>query len=129
TNLTAGRYEITGPTVTYKVPVGVTTVSASDRTVTVDISSPTGAVEGQHYTVDSKTVTIPAGKTVDSITVQGDYASYLSGRKDTLIFTIVEPGVKPSDYNSTFTLLMRGPCFASDINTDLNSLLGTYANT
>lgn len=129
TNLTFERYEVTGPTVTYKVPIGLSTIAAQDRTVTVDISSPTGAVEGQHYTVDSKTVTIPAGKAVDSLTVQGNYADYISGRKDTLIFTIVEGGVSPSDYNNKFTLYMRGPCFASEINTELLALMGDYHNT
>jgi hypothetical protein len=130
TNLTADRYEITGPSVTYKVPIGLTTIAAVDRTVTISITSPTGAVEGTHYTVSTKTVTIPAGKVLDSITVQGNYAQYLAGRKDTLIFTIVDPGTKPSDYNSTFTLLVRGPCFASDLDvTTVGDLAGTYADT
>ena len=130
TNLTSDRYEITGPNVSYKVPVGLSTISAQDRTVNISVSSPTGAVEGTHYTLSTKTLVIPAGKAVDSITVQGNYAQYLAGRKDTLIFTIVDPGAKPSDYNSTFTLFMRGPCFASDLDaTTVQDLLGDYNDT
>ncbi len=129
-NQTSGRYEITGPAVIYKLPVGLSTISAQDRTVTINISSPTGAVEGTHYTVSTKNLTIPAGKALDSITIQGNYTQYLSGRKDTLVFTIVDPGAKPADYNSTFTLFMRGPCFASDLDAGtVQELLGTYNDT
>ena len=126
-NQTSGTYFITAPGVTYKIPVGFTNVSGSDRTVVISVSSPTGAVQGTHYNVSTKSLVIPAGKALDSITVSGVFAQYQAGRKDTLVFTISDGGVKPSEYNSTFTLLMRGPCFEGDV--DLNDLLGTYANT
>ena len=129
-NETGGTYMITGPGVVYKLPVGLSTISAQDRTVNISVTSPTGAIEGTHYTLSTKSLVIPAGKALDSIVVQGNYAQYLSGRKDTLIFTIVEPGAKPSDYNNTYTLFMRGPCFASDLDaTTITELLGTYADT
>lgn len=129
-NQSSGTYQVTGPAVSYKIPIGLTTVSDQDRTVNISITSPTGAVQGTHYNVSSTSVTIPAGKTIDSIIVQGVYSQYLAGRKDTLIFTIVEPGTKPSDYNSTFKLFMRGPCFASDLTSaTITDLAGTYADT
>ena len=129
-NMTSGSYEVTGPNVSYKIPVGLSTISAQDRTINILVTSPTGAVEGTHYTLSSTSVVIPAGQALDSITVQGVYSQYLSGRKDSLIFTIIEPGAKPSDYNNTFTLFMRGPCFASDLDgTTVQDLLGTYADT
>ena len=129
TNLASGTYLITGPAVSYKIPVGLTTVSTQDRTVNIEVTSPSGAVEGTHYTIASKSITIPAGQVIDSITVQGIYSQYLTGRKDTLIFTIVEPGAKPSDYNQKFTLVMRGPCFESEIAGNFADLLGDYDNT
>lgn len=115
TNLTSDTYFVTGPSVVYKVPVGLTNVSSQDRTINVNITSPTGAVQGTHYNVSTKSIVIPAGKAVDSITVTGVFAQYQAGRKDTLVFQITEGGVKPSDYNSTFRLAMRGPCFEGDI--------------
>jgi len=130
TNLTSDQYQVTGPSVAYRLPVGLTTIAAEDRTVTIAVSSPSGAVEGTHYTLSTKTLTIPAGKAVDSITVQGVYAQYLTGRRDTLIFSIAQPGAKASDYNDTFTLIVRGPCFASDLNaTTIFDFLGTYNDT
>lgn len=127
TNLSGGSYSITGPGVTYKIPVGFTTVSDKDRTVTVSVSSPTGAVQGTHYTLPATTVTIPAGKAVDSLTVSGNYAQYLSGRKDTLVFTIVDAkGAATNEYNSVYKLFMRGPCFEADAATDYQFLNGAY---
>lgn len=127
TNMKFASYEITAPNKTYKIPIGITNVSTQDRTVNIQITSPSGAQQGTHYTVNTKSIVIPAGKAVDSIVVSGVYNQYTSGRKDTLVFTITQGGVPPAEYNQTFTLLMRGPCFEGDIV--LNELLGTYANT
>lgn len=128
TNVTGGTYQITGPTVVKKIAVGLTNTSDQARTVTFSVTSPTGAVAGTHYNIPGgNTITIPAGKAVDSITVAGVFSQYTSGRKDTLVFTITEPSVKSSTYNSKYTLYMRGPCFEGDVT--LSSLLGAYANT
>jgi hypothetical protein len=127
TGKTFDTYYVLNATSIYKVPVGVTAVSSSDRTIKVNVTSPTGAVLGTHYTLSSTTITIPAGKAIDSITVKGVLAQYAGGRKDTLIFTISEPGVPASDFNKTFKLLVRGACFEGDIV--LTELLGDYDNT
>ncbi|HEU5165914.1 MAG TPA: hypothetical protein VFU29_10265, partial [Chitinophagaceae bacterium] len=129
TGLTFDSYFITGPSVTKKIPVGLTNVSDKDRTVTFSVTSPTGAVAGTHYNiVGGNSKVIPAGKAIDSITVAGIYSQYLSGRADTLIFTFTDnEEVKASTYNTKFTLFMRGPC--SESETNLNALLGSYANT
>lgn len=126
-NKTGDTYFVLSPTTTYKLPIGTTDVSSSDRTVNVTITSPTGAQAGTHYTAPT-TITIPAGKAVDSLEIKAVYNQYTAGRKDTLIVTINEGGsVARSDYNRTFRLLVRGACFEGDV--DLNDLLGTYANT
>ena len=127
TNRTSGTYFITAPGVTYKVPIGVTTVSDKPRTINISVSSPTGAVQGTHYTLGSTSVTIPAGQTIDSIEVRGVFSEYTTGRKDTLVFTLQSPDLSSSEYNGTFRLLMRGPCFEGDV--DLNEFLGSYNNT
>ncbi len=126
TNLTDGSYFITGPTVTYKIPVGVTTVANVDRNFAFTVSSPTGAVQGTHYTLNKTVATIKAGQAIDSIEVRGILAQYASGRKDTLVFTISEGG-KSSEYNQIFKLLVRGPCFEGDV--DLDAFKGSYTKT
>lgn len=126
TGQTGGTYFITGPNVTYKIPVGVTTVSDKDRTVNISVTSPTGAKQGTQFTLSSNTITIPAGKAIDSLEIKGIYDQYTAGRKDTLVFTISGEGVTPSTYNNTYKLLMRGPCFEGDVN--LDELVGTYVN-
>ena len=125
-NQTSGTYFITGPGVVYNLPIGVTTVSDKDRTVNFSVSSPTGAVQGTHYTIDP--VIIPSGKAVDSLTIHGAYNLYTSGRKDTLII-VIENGKDGigAVFNDTFRLALRGSCFEGDV--DLNLLLGDYTNT
>src|SRR5690606_14846961 len=51
-------------TTEYKIPVGITTVSDQPRTVELTITSPTGAVNGTHYTAPTS-ITIPAGAADD----------------------------------------------------------------
>ncbi|MBA2498116.1 MAG: hypothetical protein H0V30_00145 [Chitinophagaceae bacterium] len=123
-----GTFEITMANATFNVPVGFTTVAGTDRQINVSVSSPTGAVEGTHYTIPNKTVTVPAGQATASLQVNGVLAQYQSGRKDTLIFTINGGNdAAASGFSDTYTLALRGPCFEGDV--DLNVLLGTYANT
>jgi hypothetical protein len=124
TNLSSGNYIIATPTTTYQVPVGVSTVSDKDRTVNVAVTSSTGAVQGTHYTLTSTSVVIPAGKAVGSIEVKGVYNQYLSGRKDTLTFTLSGTDLSVAEYNNEFKLLVRGACPENVVN--LNDLLGEY---
>ena len=85
-NPASGSYQITTPTTTFAIPIGLTAVSSNPTTVKITVSSTTGAQLGTHFTVNNSTVTIPAGKVLDSIVVQGIYNQYTAGRKDTLIF-------------------------------------------
>lgn len=120
------------PAPVYIVQVGLTDVSDKDRTVTFNVTSPTGAVAGTHYTLltTGNTITIPAGETIAEIGVQGSFAPYTSGRKDTLIFSLQSPSVSPAPFSDTVKLVLRGPCFDGDITiAELNSLLGAYNNT
>lgn len=123
----SGTYFVLTNNSSFKIPVGLTTVSSSDRTINVSVTSPTGAIQGTHYTLTSSSIVIPAGKAIDSIEVKANFAQYTSGRKDTLVFTFTEPGVKGSDFNNTYRLLVRGACAENDIV--LSDFLGTYANT
>lgn len=118
-------YQISDPGVIYKIGIGTTTVSDKERTAEIVVTSPTGAVEGTHFTVSRKTITIPAGSAVDTIEVRGVYDEYLDGRKDTLYFVLKSTGeLKVGEYNDTLKLFMRGPCFEGDV--ELSELEGTY---
>ena len=127
TNKSSGSYTITAPNVIFKVPVGVTAASDRDRTIKISVTSTTGAVQGTQYTLSTTTVTIPAGKVVDSFEVRGVYSQYLAGRRDTLVFTLQEQDVPVSSFNQTYTLALRGPCFEG--NVVLGDLTGQFANT
>lgn len=109
------------PNSTFKIPVGFTTVSNEERKITVSVSSPTGATSGTQYTLPTTTITIPAGKTIDSIPVQGIFAGFANGRKDTLVFTITSSSDAVSAYNNTYKLVMQQYC-----PVDINTFAGIY---
>jgi hypothetical protein len=98
------------PNSVYKIPVGITAIPNADRKVTFTVSSPSGAVSGQQYILGSTTVTIPAGKTVDSIAIKGLFSGYTGNRKDTLIFKITGGDVKPMVGSDKFTLYLQKVC-------------------
>ena len=120
------KFDVTSTHTKLNIPVSVTNVSDADRTVKISVTSPSGALSGIHYTT-STSVVIPAGKAIDSLLVTALYSGYVSGRKDTLIFTIVDGDVKASAYNNKYTLYLYGPC--SESQTVLSSLQGDYKNT
>jgi len=123
------NYILSTPTVgPFTVTLGSTDVQTQDRTVNVNITSPTGAAQGTQYTVSATTVTIPAGQATATIDLQGIYNAYTAGRKDTLVFSIVTSDkVKAGDLRPSIKVYMRGPCFESDMV--LNEMRGSYPNT
>lgn len=80
----AGDYFVeNNPASEFKIPVGITTVSNSDRTIQLSYTSTTGAASGAQYTAPAS-ITIPAGKTVDTLRIKGIFAGLAGGRKDVL---------------------------------------------
>ncbi len=125
---TGATYQVLTPTTSYKLPVGLTAVSDVDRTIELTVSSPTAALVGTHYTLNKSTLVIPAGKAVDTVVVQGVFAQYNAGRKDTLVFKIKETNdLKGIVTNSEFKLFVRGACLEEDIK--LNEFIGSYPKT
>ena len=123
---TAGSYSVITANSNFIVKIGVTTVSTVDRTFSFSVSSPTGAASPAQYTLSKTTLTIPAGKAIDSFEVKANFGAYQNGRKDTLVFNITQAGKEPG-FNSTYKLALRGPCFEGDV--DLNLLKGDYAKS
>jgi hypothetical protein len=113
------------PSSVYKIPIGLSTVSDVDRVVTFTVTSPTGAVEGTHYALShSNSITIPAGKVIDTLQVMGLFSAYPTGRRDTLVVTLTGGDVEVGGAISTFKLVLQKYC---DVN--ISALNGTYANT
>ena len=122
---TDGSYFITSdPNTVYKIPLGITRVPDKSVSIQFTVSSPSGAVEGQQYTLATNTITIPAGQTVDSIALNGIFSAYPTGRTDTLIFTITGGDVPALVGSEVFTLVLQKYC-----DVDLDALLGDYTNT
>lgn len=118
---TASYFITSNPNTVYKIPVGITKVSDKDRTLNLTITSPTGAEEGVHYTIASKTITIPAGRSVDTVAIKGLYDNYPVGRKDTLVIALSGGDAKAAPFNNTFKLVMQKYC-----DVDLAQFTGTY---
>lgn len=122
-----GKYFITNtPTSQFKIPVGITNVSGSPRTVTFSVTSPTGAAAGTQYTLTGgNSIVIPAGTAVDSITLKGLFAGYPGTRKDTLTFKITGgDGVGVFTGSDVYKVLMQKYCDVASAN-----LIGSYTKT
>jgi len=117
-----------GPIDPITIGVGTSDVTNSDRTVTISVTSPTGAAAGTQYNLSSNTVTIAAGTATADFTLQGLLTGYPAGRLDTLFLTITEPSLKPAAFLSKVTVVMGDICSESDAF-NLNDFLGDYANT
>ena len=130
-NKTQSYSAANNPTPVFNLQIGTTDVAKTDRTVTYKVTCTSGAVAGTQYSIAtgnaSGTVTIRAGEALGSIPVQAVYSEYANGRKDTLVFTLEQPSLKPSGFLDTVKLVIRGACFEGTV--DLNDFLGTYANT
>jgi hypothetical protein len=105
-----------------KIPLGITTVSNVDRKIVIKDSSTT-AVNGTQYTLSTTTITIPAGKTVDSLVLKGIYTGYPIDRIDTLYLKIVGGDVPSNAYNITYSVILQRYC-----NVIKEDLSGDFAN-
>ncbi len=120
-NTTGAYYVQNDPASVFKVPVGISTVSTSDRKVTFSVTSPTGAGAAQYSIPGGNTVVIPAGKALDSIAVKGIFAGFPGTRRDTLTFKITGGDVAVGTFNDTYNLIMTKYCTVS-----LPAFAGTY---
>lgn len=108
------------PGTVFKLPVGVTTVSNTDRKIKFTFSSRT-AVAGAQYTAPSE-ITIPAGKTVDTLNIQGLFNGYIAGRVDTLSVKITNGDgyINKNGYSDSVLLVMKRTCALN-----INDITGT----
>lgn len=117
-------YRVTGPTVTYKIPVGLTKIPEGSRTVAVSIVSPSGAASPAQYSINKTSFTFDANHIIDTMIVSGVFTEYQGGRKDTLKFSFTNPSDGIPTLKNSFQLVLRGPCLEEDIA--FADLLGDY---
>lgn len=110
------------PTDEYKIPVGITTVSNSARTIQFTYTSST-AQNGVHYNAPAS-ITIPAGGVLDTLRIKGVYAAYNGTRIDTVKIKITGGDVPRNQSRDSVTVIMRKYC-----DVILADLMGNYANT
>lgn len=120
---------LSDPAPTFYVVVGTTTKENVNRTAQLNISSPSGLVLNTDYTVSRTELNFPAGKTLDTIAINANFASFPFGSKDTLILTLSTPSIQPAAFQDTIRLIVTGPSACSEANPTLSDLLGDYANT
>ena len=98
----------------FSVQIGTSDVSSLDRTVGFNISSPSGAVSGTNYTITSpasgNNIIIKAGTAITAIKLHGNFASYSSGRKDTLVFTLARPSIDIAKFSDTVKVILQRYC-------------------
>lgn len=105
------------------IPVGITTVSNADRTVQFTYTSSTGAVNGTHYTAPTS-VTIPAGKALDSLRIVGNFANLPAGVTHLVKIKITGGDAPAFTGKDSLTLTLRRFCPVV-----LADLAGAYPNT
>ena len=121
----SSSYFITSdPNTEFKIPFGVTQVAKKDLKIEFSVTSPSGAVEGQQYTISNNTAIIPEGSTIDSLSLKGIFSAYPTGRKDTLIFKITGGDIPSLVGADVYTLVLQKYC---DVN--LDDLLGDYTSS
>jgi len=106
---TAATYYVSSANTPFKIPIGITTVSDKDRTIQLCYTS-TSAVAGVQYTAPASII-IPAGKVLDSLSIQGLFSGYPSAsRIDVLYIKICGGDVPASAYWATYELTIRKFC-------------------
>lgn len=122
-SLTGAYYVQDDPNSVFKIPVGFTTVSDKDRTIQFTYTSSTGAAAGSQYNAPAS-ITIPAGKVLDTLRLNGLFAGYPTGRVDTVTVQITGGDATANAYNNTYKVVLRKYC-----NVDLNALSGVYTTS
>lgn len=114
------EYFVTSSNTPYKIPVGVTNVSNENRTISLTYSA-RNATQGTQFNGPAS-ITIPAGKAIDTLSFQGLFSGFPAGRKDTV--KIKFSGIRGVDTRDSFELIMQRYC-----DVILSQLAGEYPNS
>ena len=113
----------------HDIPVAATTACDYDRTVAVEIiEAGSNAVEGYHYSLESNTITIPAGELVGNVRVRGYHSNIDVSDSLGLKLNLIVPRELQWDiYGTEANVLLQKAC-KFDINafTGYAVLTSTY---
>jgi len=118
-----GSYFVRSNNAPFLIPIGITTVSSSDRTIPVTITSKT-AVAGTQYSTAPTSVTIKAGAYQDTIRFSGLFSGYPSTRKADTITVKLGGGYAFVNGQDTYQFTTQGYCDVVQAN-----LIGAYTRT
>lgn len=105
-NDTLGTYVVTADNKPFKIPIGITNISNTDRTITFTYSSPT-AVMGEQFTAPASII-IKAGQALDSLEITGIYDGFeVVTRVDVLTVTISGGDVPALSTKKNYVLTMK----------------------
>jgi len=117
-----GKYLVTDDSNSvFKIPIGLTEATGQPRTIRFTVTSPSGAVEGQQYSLVADSIVIPANTLVDSISLKGIFSGYAAYRRDTLLFTITGGDVPGRESYTTCRVTLQQYCHAN-----IQDFLGDY---
>ncbi|WP_137089711.1 hypothetical protein [Mangrovivirga cuniculi] len=113
-------YFVTSAEGAYEVPVYLTKAVGEDRTVTVEVSGESTAEEGVHFSIASKSVTIPAGELSAPVSITGDFEALGTDGPQELVLTITQTE-NTAGFRQQTTVNLIQFC-----EYDINSLAGIY---
>ena len=115
-----GDYFVTPNAGPFKIQVGATNKSNSDRNYTIVVSPESTATKGVDFSMASSTVTIPAGEYFGEISIEGIFAgTKAAGSK--LILSLKGDSSDPVMVNNSFSLSIFQKC--------ISDLAGNYSVT
>jgi len=119
----SAQYFVEAETQPYVVEVSLTNSLSESRTFNINIvDSLSTAVEGVHFTIENKEVSIPAGENFATITLAGDFDALADGNK-TLVLGLEETDVS-AGFRQQFNLTLIQFCEYMQDN-----LVGEYTLT
>ena len=116
-------YFVPSTSAAYSIPVGITNVSSSDRTIQFAYTSSTGAINGTHFNAPTS-ITIKAGQATGTLSVSGVFSFYATGRVDSLKVKILNGTIGAFKGKDSVVLVMQKYC-----DVVLADLTGDYTNT
>jgi hypothetical protein len=116
-------YFVPSTSAAYNIPVGITNVSSSDRTIQFAYTSSTGATNGTHFNAPAS-ITIKAGQATGTLSVAGVFSFYATGRVDSLKVKILNGAIAAFKGKDSVVLVMQKYC-----DVVLADLTGDYTNT
>lgn len=101
----------------FEIPIAATRTADHDRNVGVEvIAARSSAIYGKHYTIESTTVTIPAGEYAAALRIKGAHeAMDISNSVGITLRLVVDKSEELEDYN-TETEIYLHKCCPFDIN-------------